>query len=245
MVKYQDISFTNKQAQEDFKTKWIAADYDAAIAMLSDAALDDRVVDASVFNDLTTKIVEAEEREDINFPEYRLGEPSFQVPTSGTKGSLQFVYTNWQSGDFQSVQLYEHDGTQWNPCYFKISPKVQAKIDAQTADIAGLTNLMPSVQTNVLLKDGLNTDIGSAVIDNIGDYSLIVLRTSAGDAVIYLDASSNSGCAYIYNYASQEGQKGYYAYAKRTSTGIDFRTTRVSQSTGVSYAIVYSIYGII
>lgn len=245
MVKYQDISFTNKQARDDFKTKWIAADYDTAIAMLSDAALDDKVVDASVFNNLTTKIVEAEEREDINFPEYRLGEPSFQVPTSGKKGSLQFVYTNWQSGDFQSVQLYECDGTQWNSCYFKISPKVQAKIDAQTADIAVLTNLTPSVQTNVLLKDGLNTDIGSAVIDNISDYSLIVLRTSAGDAVIYLDASSNSGCAYIYNYASQEGQKGYYAYAKRTSTGVDFRTTRVSQSTGVSYAIVYSIYGII
>lgn len=245
MVKYQDISFTNKQAQDDFKTKWIAADYDTAIAMLSDAALDDKVVDASVFNDLATKIVEAEEREDINFPEYSLGAPSFQVPTSGTKGSLQFVYTNWQNNDFQSVQLYEYDGTQWNPCYFKISPKVQAKIDTQTADIAVLINLTPSVQTNVLLKDGLNTDIGSAVIDNISDYSLIVLRTSAGDAVIYLDASSNSGCAYIYNYASQEGQKGYYAYAKRTSTGVDFRTTRVSQSTGVSYAIVYSIYGII
>lgn len=245
MVKYQDISFTNKQAQDDFKTKWIAADYDTAIAMLSDVALDDKVVNASVFNDLTTKIVEAEEREDINFPEYRLREPSFQVPTSGKKGGLQFVYTNWQSGDFQSVQLYEYDGTQWNPCYFKISPKVQAKIDAQTADIAELTNLTPSMQTNVLLKDGLNTDIGSAVIDNISAYSLIVLRTSAGDAVIYLDESSNSGCAYIYNYASQEGQRGYYAYAKRTSTGVDFRTTRVSQSTGVSYAIVYSIYGII
>lgn len=245
MVKYQDINFTNKQARDEFKNKWIAADYDAAIAMLSDAALDDKVVDASVFNDLATKIVEAEEREDINFPEYRLGEPSFQVPTSGTKGGLQFVYTNWQNNDFQSVQLYEHDGTQWNPCYFKISPKVQAKIDAQTADIAELTNLTPSMQTNVLLKDGLNTDIGSAVIDNISAYSLIVLRTSAGDAVIYLDASSNSGCAYIYNYASQEGQRGYYAYAKRTSTGVDFRTTRVSQSTGVSYAIVYSIYGII
>nr|DAF51490.1 MAG TPA: hypothetical protein [Siphoviridae sp. ctrCN24] len=245
MVKYQDISFTNKQAQDDFKTKWIAADYDTAIAMLSDAALDDKVVDASVFNDLATKIVEAEEREDINFPEHRLGKPSFQVPTSGTKGGLQFVYTNWQNNDFQSVQLYEHDGTQWNPCYFKISPKVQAKIDGQTSDIAELTDLTPSVQTNVLLKDRLNTDIGSAVVDNIGDYSLIVLRTSAGDAVIYLDASSNGGCAYIYNYASQEGQKGYYAYAKRTSTGVDFRTIRVSQSTGVSYAIVYSIYGII
>lgn len=245
MVKYQDISFTNKQAQEDFKTKWIAADYDAAIAMLSDVALDDKVVNASVFNDITTKIVEAEEREDITFPEYSLGAPSFQVPTSGTKGSLQFVYTNWQNDDLQSVQMYEHDGTQWNPYYFKISPKVQAKIDAQTADIAELTNLTPSMQTNVLLKDGLNTDIGSAVIDNISAYSLIVLRTSAGDAVIYLDASSNSGCAYIYNYASQEGKRGYYAYAKRTSTGVDFRTTRVSQSTGVSYAIVYSIYGII
>lgn len=245
MVKYQDISFTNKQAQEDFKTKWIAADYDTAIAMLSDAALGDKVVSASVFNDLTTKIVEAEEREDINFPEYSLRAPSFQVPTSGTKGSLQFVYTNWQNDDLQSVQMYEHDGTQWNPCYCKISPKVQAKIDGQTSDIAELTDLTPSVQTNVLLKDGLNTDVGSAVIDNIGDYSLIVLRTSAGDAVIYLDASSNSGCAYIYNYASQEGQKGYYAYAKRTSTGVDFRTTSVIQSTGVSYAIVYSIYGII
>lgn len=245
MVKYQDINFTNKQARDEFKNKWIAADYDAAIAMLSDSALGDKVVNASVFNDIATEIVEAEEREDINFPEYRLREPSFGVPTSGKKGSLQFVYTNWQNDDFQSVQLYEHDGTQWNPCYCKISPKVQAKIDGQTSDIAELTDLTPSVQTNVLLKDGLNTDVGSAVIDNISDYSLIVLRTSAGDAVIYLDTDNNSGCAYIYNYTNQESRRGYYAYAKRTSNGIDFRTTRVSQSTGVSYAIVYSIYGII
>lgn len=242
MVKYQDINFTNKQARDEFKNKWIAADYDSAIAMLSDAALDDKVVNAGVFNDLATKIIEAEEREDINFPKYRIGEPLFQLPTNGTEGGLCFVYTNWQSGDFQSVQLYEYDGTQWNPCYCKISPKVQAKIDGQASDIAELADLTPSVQTNVLLKDGLNTDVGSATIDNVADYSLIVLRTSAGDAVIYLDADSNSGCAYIYNYANQED---YYAYAKRTDTGIDFRTTRVSQSTTVAYAIVYSIYGII
>lgn len=242
MVKYQDISFTNKQARDEFKNKWIAADYDSAIAMLSDSALDDKVVNAEVFNDLAAKIIEAEERDDDSFPEYRITGPWTQLPTNVPKSKLCFVYTNWGSGDYQSVQLYEHDGTQWNPCYCKISPKVQAKIDGQTSDIAELTDLTPSVQTNVLLKDGLNTDVGSAVIDNISDYSLIVLRTSAGDAVIYLDADSNSGCAYIYNYANQEG---YYAYAKRTDTGIDFRTTRVSQSTTVAYAIVYSIYGII
>mgnify|MGYP006978482266 CR=1 FL=1 len=245
MVKYQDISFANKQARDDFKTKWIAADYDAAIDMLSDVALYDRVVNAEVFNDIAAKIVEAEERGDDNFPEYRITGPWTQLPTTVPKSKLCFIYTNWQMGDYQSVQLYEHDGAQWNPCYCKISPKVQAKIDAQTSDIAELTDLTPSVQTNVLLKDGLNTDVGSVVIDNIDDYSLIVLRTSAGDAVIYLDADSNSGCAYIYNYANQESRRGYYAYAKRTSTGIDFRTTRVSQSTTVSYAIVHSIYGII
>ena len=69
MVKYQDISSENKQARDDFKTKWIASDYDTAIDMLSDAALADKVVNAGVFNDLSTKIVEAEGRQDANFPE--------------------------------------------------------------------------------------------------------------------------------------------------------------------------------
>lgn len=242
MVKYQDISFTNKRAQVDFKTKWIAADYDTAIAMLSDAALDDKVVDASVFNDLATKIVEAEEREDINFPEYRLGAPSFQVPTSGKKGSLQFVYTNWQNNDFQSVQLYEYDGTQWNPCYFKISPKVQAKIDAQTADIANLENFTPDAQVNALLGSGGGNDQGSVSISNIDDYNLIVLCTSIGNAVVYLDADGNSGCGYIYRY---ERNQGAYVHAKRTPTGIDFWSARTRVAPGAPYAGVYNIYGII
>lgn len=241
MVKYQDISFTNKQAQDDFKMKWIAADYDTAIAMLSDAALDDKVVDASVFNDLTTKIVEAEEREDINFPEYRLHEPSFQVPTSGKKGSLQFVYTNWQNDDFQSVQLYEHDGTQWNPCYCKISPKVQAKIDAQTADIAELTDLTPSVQTNVLLWSG-SQESGSAAISNISDYSVIALQTNLGNVTVYLDADGNSGCGYLYRYESNQGA---YIHAKRTSTGVDFWAARTRIQPGAPYVGVDKIYGII
>lgn len=240
MVKYQDISFTNKQARDDFKTKWIAADYGAAIARLSDAALDDKVVNASVFNDITTKIVEAEKRDDINFPEYEIGEPSFQVPTSGENGGLEFVYTNYQNNDFQSVQLYEYDGTQWNPCYCKISPKVQAKIDAQTSDIAMLTNLIPSVQTNVLLKDGINAENGSVVIDNINDYKLIVLRTSLGDAVIYIDKDGNGGCGYVYS-ATQSA----YVYAKRTSTGIQFQANRVMIQPGAPYVLVNSVYGII
>lgn len=241
MVKYQDISFTNKQAQEDFKTKWIAADYDTAIAMLSDAALDDKVVDASVFNDLATKIVEAEEREDINFPEYSLGEPSFQVPTSGTKGSLQFVYTNWQNNDFQSVQLYEHDGTQWNPCYCKISPKVQAKIDGQTSDIAELTDLTPSVQTNVLLWSG-SQESGSAAISNISDYSVIALQTNLGNVTVYLDADGNSGCSYLYQHKSNQGA---YIHAKRTSTGVDFWASRTRIAPAAPYVFVDNIYGII
>lgn len=241
MVKYQDINFTNKQARDEFKNKWIAADYDAAIAMLSDAALDDKVVDASVFNDLTTKIVEAEEREDINFPEYSLGEPSFQVLTSGTKGSLQFVYTNWQNNDFQSVQLYEHDGTQWNPCYCKISPKVQAKIDAQTSDIAELTDLTPSVQTNVLLWSG-SQESGSAAISNISDYSVIVLQTNLGNVTVYLDADGNSGCGYLYRYESNQGA---YIHAKRTSTGVDFWAARTRIAPVAKYVFVDKIYGII
>lgn len=242
MVKYQDINFTNKQARDEFKNKWIATDYDAAIAMLSDAALDDKVVDASVFNDLTTKIVEAEEREDINFPEYSLGAPSFQVPTSGTKGSLQFVYTNWQNNDFQSVQLYEHDGTQWNPCYFKISPKVQAKIDAQTADIAQLTNFTPDAQVNALLGRGGGNNQGSVSISNIDNYNLIVLCTNIGNAVVYLDADGNSGCGYIYSY---EGNQGAYVHAKRTPTGIDFWAARTRIAPVAPDVGVDKIYGII
>ena len=240
MVKYQDISFTNKQARDDFKTKWIAADYDTAIAMLSDAALADKVVNADVFNDLATKIVEAEERNDDNFPEYRLGAPSFVLPTSGENGSLKFVYPNWQSGDFESVQLYEYDGTQWNPCYCKISPKVQAKIDAQTADIAELTNLTPDAQVNALLGSGGAREQGSVSISNIDDYNLIVLCTNIGDAVVYLDADGNSGCGYIDN-----TNQGAYVYAKRTTTGIDFYAKRTQSAPVKPFVFVNNIYGII
>lgn len=239
MVKYQDISFINKQARDDFKTKWIAADYDTAIDMLSDAALADKVVNADVFNDLATKIVEAEGRNDTNFPEYKLGAPSFSLPASGENGSLKFIYPNWQSGDFESVQLYEYNGTQWNPCYCKISPKVQAKIDAQTADIAELTNLTPDAQVNALLGSGRGEQ-GSVSISNINDYNLIVLCTNIGDAVVYLDADGNSGCGYIYN-----TNQGAYVYAKRTTTGIDFWASRTQILPGKPYVFVNNIYGII
>ena len=240
MVKYQDISFDNKQARDDFKTKWIAADYDTAIDMLSDAALADKVVNADVFNDIATKIVEAEGRQDANFPEYKLGAPSFSLPASGENGSLKFIYPNWQSGDFESVQLYEYDGTQWNPCYCKISPKVQAKIDAQTAEIAELTNLTPDVQVNALLGSGGGQEHGSVSISNINNYNLIVLCTSIGDAVVYLDADGNSGCGYIYN-----TNQGAYVYAKRTTTGIDFYAKRTQSAPVKPYVFVNNIYGLI
>lgn len=239
MVKYQDISFDNKQARDDFKTKWIAADYDTAIAMLSDAALADKVVNADVFNDLATKIVEAEGRQDANFPEYILGVPVFQVPTSGTNGELQFVYANSHSDDVE-VQLYEYDGTQWNPCYCKISPKVQAKIDAQTADIGELTNLTPDAQVNALLGSGGAREQGSVSISNINDYNLIVLCTNIGDAVVYLDADGNSGCGYVDN-----TNQGAYVYAKRTTAGIDFWAHRTIVQPGALYVYVNNIYGII
>ena len=251
MVKYQDIRFTNKQARDDFKTKWIAADYDTAIDMLSDAALADKVVNADVFNDLATKIVEAEGRQDANFPEYILGVPVFQVPTSGTNGELQFVYANSHSDDVE-VQLYEYDGTQWNPCYCKISPKVQAKIDAQTSDIAELTTLTPDAQVNTLLGSGGGQEHGSVSISNIDDYNLIVLCTNIGDAVVYLDADGNSGCGYVYNPEANPGEsvpakrtQGAYVYAKRTSTGIDFYARRTQVVPGALYVYVNNIYGII
>lgn len=242
MVKYQDISFTNKQARDEFKNKWIAADYDAAITMLSDSALDDKVVNASVFNDLATKIVEAEEREDDNFPEYRITGPWTQLPTTVPKSKLCFVYTNWQDGDYQSVQLYEHDGTQWNPCYCKISPKVQAKIDTQTADIAELENFTPAAQVNTLLGSGGGSDQGSVAISNIGDYSVIALQTNLGNATVYLDADGNSGCSYLYHYKSGQGA---YIHAKRTSTGVDFWAARTRIQPGAAYVVVGKIYGII
>lgn len=241
MVKYQDISFINKQARDDFKTKWIAADYDTAIDMLSDAALADKVVNADVFNDIATKIVEAEGRQDANFPEYILGVPVFQVPTSGTNGELQFVYANAHSDDVE-VQLYEYDGTQWNPCYCKISPKVQANIDAQTADIAELTTLTPDVQVNTLLGSGGGQSNGSVSISNINDYNLIVLLTNIGDVFVYLDADGNSGCGYIDN---PEENQSAYVYAKRTTTGIDFWVSRTRALPGAPYVVVNNIYGII
>ena len=242
MVKYQDISSENKQARDDFKTKWIAADYDTAIDMLSDAALADKVVNAGVFNDLATKIVEAEERNDDNFPEYRITGPWTRLPTTIPKSNLCFVYTNWQGGDYQSVQLYEYDGTQWNPCYCKISPKVQAKIDAQTADIAELTNLTPDAQVNALLGSGGGQEHGSVSISNINDYNLIVLITNIGDTFVYLDADGNSGCGYIDN---PELNQGAYVYAKRTTTGIDFYAKRTQSAPVKPYVFVNNIYGII
>lgn len=66
-MKYQDIHLADKAKWRQFVTLWQNGSYDAAINLLSDVELKDKIVNAEVLNAITSQIVSLEENDDPTF----------------------------------------------------------------------------------------------------------------------------------------------------------------------------------
>ena len=67
MMKYEDIHLADKAKWRQFVTLWQNGSYDAAINLLSDVELKDKIVNAEVLNAITSQIVQLEENNDPTF----------------------------------------------------------------------------------------------------------------------------------------------------------------------------------
>lgn len=67
MMKYQDIHLADKAKWRQFVTLWQNGSYDAAINLLSDTELKDKIVNAEVLNAITSQVVHLEENDDPTF----------------------------------------------------------------------------------------------------------------------------------------------------------------------------------
>ena len=67
MMKYQDIHLADKTKWRQFVELWQAGNVDAALNLLTDTSLADKVVNAAVLNAITSQIVSLEENDDANF----------------------------------------------------------------------------------------------------------------------------------------------------------------------------------
>ena len=67
MMKYQDIHLADKTKWRQFVGLWQNGSYDAAINLLSDTELKDKIVNAEVLNAITSQVVHLEENDDPTF----------------------------------------------------------------------------------------------------------------------------------------------------------------------------------
>lgn len=66
-MKYQDIHLADKTKWRQFVELWQAGNVDAALNLLADTSLADKVVNAAVLNATTSQIVSLEENDDPTF----------------------------------------------------------------------------------------------------------------------------------------------------------------------------------
>lgn len=67
MIIYQDPHLADKELWQNFKSLWAAGDYESALEILQNTQLTNKVVNATVFNDITDAIIEREETQDVSF----------------------------------------------------------------------------------------------------------------------------------------------------------------------------------
>ena len=67
MMKYQDIHLADKTKWRQFVELWQVGNVDAALNLLTDTSLADKVVNAAVLNAITSQIVSLEENDDPMF----------------------------------------------------------------------------------------------------------------------------------------------------------------------------------
>lgn len=67
MMKYEDIHLSDRAKWRQFVELWQAGNVDAALNLLADTSLADKVVNAAALNAITTQIVSLEENDDASF----------------------------------------------------------------------------------------------------------------------------------------------------------------------------------
>lgn len=89
MMKYQDIHLADKAKWRQFVELWQAGNVDAALNLLVDTSLADKVVNAAVLNATTSQIVSLEENDDPTFKDDII-KVSPTPPTGIKQGQVYF-----------------------------------------------------------------------------------------------------------------------------------------------------------
>lgn len=89
MMKYQDIHLADKAKWRQFVTLWQNGGYEAAINLLSDTELTNKIVNAEVLNAITSQIVSLEENDDPTFKDDII-KVSPTPPTGIKQGQVYF-----------------------------------------------------------------------------------------------------------------------------------------------------------
>lgn len=88
-MKYQDIHLADKTKWRQFVELWQAGNVDAALNLLVDTSLADKVVNAAVLNATTSQIVSLEENDDPTFKDDII-KVSPTPPTGIKQGQVYF-----------------------------------------------------------------------------------------------------------------------------------------------------------
>ena len=89
MMKYEDIHLADKYKWRQFVTLWQAGNVDAALNLLADTSLADKVVNAAALNAITNQIVSLEENDDASFKQDII-KVSPTPPTGIKQGQVYF-----------------------------------------------------------------------------------------------------------------------------------------------------------
>ena len=89
MMKYEDIHLADKDKWRQFVTLWQAGNVDAALNLLADTSLADKVVNAAALNAITSQIVSLEENDDASFKQDII-KVSPTPPTGIKQGEVYF-----------------------------------------------------------------------------------------------------------------------------------------------------------
>lgn len=89
MMKYEDIHLADKAKWRQFVEMWQAGNVDAALSLLADTSLADKVVNAAALNAITSQIVSLEENDDASFKQDII-KVSPTPPTGIKQGEVYF-----------------------------------------------------------------------------------------------------------------------------------------------------------
>ena len=89
MMKYEDIHLADRAKWRPFVELWHAANVDAALNLLADTSLADKVITAAALNAITSQIVSLEENDDASFKDDII-KVSPTPPTGIKQGQVYF-----------------------------------------------------------------------------------------------------------------------------------------------------------